>query len=202
MNPTEKLKTLLEILASKAILGKSTRFNLLLRDVQEKGLDIGDTITVLSRLQSDKIVDTLSIFQAENTRPGNAASHLIENILGPHFDLDHVDRNSLTVSHILKMVLFPPFLRVLEEAGIEKTSIDLLTPLFSVTAHPEKIDIYCPLHRCAAGNVVDEKGWVELAKGMTLKCKDRRHDILAAWRNGQITVSLPCEKTDEDTRQA
>lgn len=201
MTPAEKLKTLIDFLASKAILSQRKEFNLLLRDVQEKGLDIGDVVTMLSRLQGDKIVDTLSIFQAENTHSKHSSLRLINTIIGPGFDLDHVDRNLLTTSHVLKMVLFPPFLRTAEEVGIEKATIDLLAPLFSVAAHPEAIDIYCPLHRCTVGNVADEQGWRELAKGATFKCKDRRHDILATWRNGQILLSLSCEEKEEDTEQ-
>lgn len=200
MSPSEKLKTLIDILASKAILSQGAKFNLLLRDVQHK-MEIADAVTILSRLQSDKIVDTLSIFQAENVGPGGLSFRVMGTILGPHFDLDHIDRNLLSTDHVLKMVLFPPFIRTAEDAGVEKQTIDLLSPLFSVPAHPDVVDIYCPIHRCTAGKVTDEKEWLQLTKGATFKCKDRRHDILATWHNGRIALSLLCDDKEENTEQ-
>lgn len=196
MTLVEKIKVVLDLLTSKALLSQKTEVNLLLDDVVKKGVDISEALTILDRLQRESKINVQSIDHAPVTKFAHTL-RVIENMYTIEYDLRHLDRNQLDAGNVIELELKQPLLNECEALGLNKEDVGNVAKLFVTGDHPQSVKLSCPLCRSLLGEISTDDAWQEVSRGKVFKCKDRRHEVRVTYQDHHILTSSLANSDEE-----
>jgi len=199
MNILEKNQHVLEHLRNKVLLSQKNVFYVILGDLLTAGITVSEVITILDRLQSEKMLNVLSANPAEKSFM--TLGHKMMSALQVHErDLSILTRNELDKDYTLEIRIEPNFMQLVSSLTIDPEEKQILKRALSEDVSLTfPIEIFCPNCRSKICKIKDQIEWeavqLNFSSGKTMKCKDRRHSCSFCLQNGKVVLNI--DWTDE-----